>query len=104
MLSYEDNTQLIFFQCIQVDEKLFFSSKFIEKNVFSFIQFVKYINILIVIRYDTFRPNNFSLSSSIQNKSLFTSNEQPYEDLMNMICSFEYDELILYLKIVQFTS
>ena len=72
------NICLISFQCLLVEAKLYLASKLIEKAMIGLIQFTRYINAPIALRYDTSRLSNFSFSFLGQNEPFSLQvNKQP---------------------------
>lgn len=92
---------LISFQCLEVGAKLYPMSKFTNNVIFGYVQFVRYINTLIAMRFGISRPNNSLLSSLRQNEFLFISSEwKTWEHLMGVIYSYEItSRLFLYMLI-----
>ena len=63
-------------QCPQIGAKLYIVSMLIENAIFGRIQYARYTSALLTLRYNTSRPNSFSLSSLKWNELLFTSCNQ----------------------------
>lgn len=84
--------------CFLVGIELFLASKSTEKVLLGLVQFGRYINALIALRYNTSRLCNFSFSSLRWNWSLFTSNErQPWRNWVDAICPYKSASTLPYI-------
>ena len=67
---------LISLQYFFVREKLYIVNKFTENAICGIILLARYINASIALRYGTYGPKSYLLSSQGRNISFFTSSDQ----------------------------